>query len=68
MAYIKKRGSKKELVRDIPMPAVVKDTANAGALRFEMHIGDVIVSLAEMERDIIISTWLKQAKLHQSET
>jgi hypothetical protein len=76
MAYIKKRGSKKELVRDVPMPSVAQvtetvRTADAESksdvigLRFELTLGDYKVSLTEMERDVIIQTWAKQQKLFE---
>lgn len=64
MAFINK--GRKEIARDIPTASIrdVPDTADkAGGVRFEMQIGQHLVSLTEWERDVIVSTWSKLSKM-----
>lgn len=66
MAYIKKSGARKELVRDIPTIGVknVRDEFTIG-LRFEIQIGPYKVSLTHMERDIVVEQWNRFEKEHE---
>lgn len=66
MAFIKKHGARKELERDVPMPAIRYDIQGQG-LRFEMDIGAYKVSLTHMERDTVIERWAELEKNWETE-
>jgi hypothetical protein len=60
MATIKKNRARKFLEEGPPSPSM-SDWPRDG-LRFNMTIGDHVVSLTHLERDMLISAWSKMEK------